>query len=77
MAKKTSESLKRARQTERNLAKLRDVVEKHVLEIGYRFGDVDNTMVTMADQLQDDVTRWIAQVREYMADRVSGDHWEF
>jgi hypothetical protein len=77
MAKRKSESEKRAAETERNLHRLRDAVEKEALAIAYRFGDIDNTMVTMADQLKDDVDRWIAEVREYIEEAVRDDHWRF
>lgn len=54
--------------TNRNLKALHNAVEKQVIAIGGRFGDIDEVMVTMADEIFAAVTDMIASMREYMAE---------
>lgn len=72
-----SKPCKARRQTERDLKALDDAVEKRVLAIGARFGECDDAIVRMADQLLDDTRRWMAELREYMDEReAEGWDWE-
>jgi hypothetical protein len=55
------------------------VVEKFGHSIGARFGDIDNTMVTHADDLIATVCHWAKETREYMDQAVEeakrGEFW--
>jgi hypothetical protein len=66
-----------AQQTDRDLRAIRDQVEKRVLRIGARFGDIDNCMVTSADDLLREVNRWIEGQPAYMDECVQGGNWNF
>lgn len=68
---------KARRQTERDLKRLDDDIEKRVLAIGARFGECDEALVRMADDLLATTRRWAADLREYMNERESdGETWE-
>jgi len=68
---------KARRQTERDLKRLDDDVEKRVLAIGARFGECDEALVRMADDLLERTRRWAAELREYMEEReAEGERWE-
>jgi hypothetical protein len=68
---------KARRQTERDLKRLDDDVEKRVLAIGARFGECDEALVRMADELLAMTRRWSTELREYMDERESdGETWE-
>lgn len=65
--------------TEREIAAVVAVVEKFGHSIGARFGDIDNTMVTHADDLIATVCHWAKETREYMDQAVEeakrGEFW--
>jgi hypothetical protein len=68
---------KARRQTERDLKRLDDDVEKRVLAIGERFGECDEALVRMADDLLRTTRAWAAELREYMDERAAdGETWE-
>lgn len=68
---------KAIRLTERDLKRLDDAVEKRVLAIGERFGECDEALVRMADDLLAMTRRWAGEVREYMSERAAdGETWE-
>ena len=68
---------KARRATERDLKRLDDDVEKRVLAIGARFGECDEALVRMADDLLDSTRRWAREMREYMDEReAEGETWE-
>ena len=68
---------KAVRQTERDLKRLDDHVEKAALSIGERFGECDEGIVRMADELLADTRRWSNELREYMNERLAaGETWE-
>lgn len=70
-------STKAIRLTQRDLKRLDDNVEKCALAIGSRFGEVDNAIVLMADELLETTRRWSAELRDYMSDRAAdGETWE-
>jgi len=79
-AKKTPRSkkpCKAIRQTDRDLKRLDDEVERCALAMGGRFGDIDDGLVRMADDLLATVRQWATEVREYMAERAAdGERWE-
>lgn len=68
---------KARRLTERDLKALDDAVEKRVLRIGERFGECDEVLVRMADELLNDVRRWADELREYMTEREEVDGWDW
>lgn len=71
------QSTKAIRLTERDLKRLDDKVEKCALAIGGRFGEVDEALVRMADELLDSTRRWASELREYMRERAAeGETWE-
>lgn len=68
---------KAIRQTARDLRRLDDDVEKCALAIGSRFGEVDETLVRMADDLMATTRRWTKELQEYMDERAAdGETWE-
>lgn len=69
---------KARRQTERDLKRLDNNVEKAALAIGARFGECDEALVRMADDLLDMTRKWATELREYMEERASidGETWE-
>lgn len=68
---------KAIRQTERDLKRLDDCVEKCALAIGARFGECDEALVRMADDLLEMTRRWATELREYMRERAAeGETWE-
>lgn len=70
-------TLKAISKTERDLKRLDDNVEKCALAIGERFGECDEALVRMADDLLESTRRWAAELREYMKERASdGETWE-
>jgi hypothetical protein len=77
MAKRPTFAVRLARQTERDLTALRDQIEKRVLAIGGRFGDIDNAMVSQADDLQRTFEHWAGEMRAYMDECVKDDLWKF
>jgi len=77
MPKRSDKPCKAIRLTERDLKKLDDNVEKCALAIGGRFGECDEALVRMADELLDTTRRWTAELREYMKERAAdGETWE-
>jgi hypothetical protein len=75
MKKPSSMTKRLARETEKDLKRLSDDVDKRVYAIGGRFGDVDQMMVNAADDLKRTVDRWIEEIREIMAEQVAEDNW--
>lgn len=69
---------KAIRLTERDLKRLDDAVEKRALAIGARFGECDEALIRMADDLLEMTRRWAHELREYMNERatVDGERWE-
>jgi hypothetical protein len=69
---------KAIRLTERDLKRLDDNVEKCALAIGARFGECDEALVNMADELLRITRQWAAELREYMTERssIEGETWE-
>lgn len=77
VAPKGSKPCKAIRLTKRDLKRLDDNVEKCALAIGGRFGDVDDALVRMADDLLDMTRRWTKELEEYMLERAAeGETWE-
>ena len=71
-----SKPSKARRQTDRDLKRLDDAVEKCALAIGGRFGDSDQTLVNQADDLLLTVRAWAKNLREYMTEReAEGQTW--
>lgn len=68
---------KARRLTERNLKALDNAVEKQVLALAYRFGETDEAIVRMTDQLLEDTRRWMSELREYMDERETVDGWDW
>lgn len=72
-----SKPCKARRQTERDLRRLDDNVEKCALAIGSRFGECDGALERMANDLLDMTRRWSSELREYMTEReADGETWE-
>lgn len=68
---------KARRQTERDLKRLDDQVEKIAIAIGGRFGDIDGFIVQMTGDLLDRTREWVAELREYMDEKeADGAKWE-
>lgn len=68
---------KAIRLTERDLKRLDDDVEKRALAIGARFGECDEMLVRMADNLLEMTRTWASELREYMSERAAeGETWE-
>ncbi len=68
---------KAIQQTDRDLRRLDDNVEKCALAIGARFGECDEALVRMADDLLATTRRWATELREYMNERADdGETWE-
>lgn len=68
---------KAIRQTENDLRRLDDAVEKRVLAIAERFGECDEAIVRMADDLMESVRRCSTELRDYMSERAAdGETWE-
>lgn len=68
---------KARRLTERDLKRLDDNVEKCALALGERFGECDEALVRMADDLLQSTRTWAAELREYMDERANdGETWE-
>lgn len=69
---------KARRQTERDLKRLDDDVEKRALAIGARFGECDEALVRMADDLLEMTRKWATELREYMDEReqIDGETWQ-
>lgn len=69
---------KARRLTETTLKRLDDAVEKHVLILGERFGECDEAIVRMADDLLRDLRAWADELREHMEQKetIDGETWE-
>lgn len=69
---------KARRLTETDLKRLDDAVEKRAINIGGRFGECDEALVRMADDLLSMTRQWATEVREYMTEReeIDGEKWE-
>lgn len=68
---------KARRQTERDLKRLDDNVEKCALAIGERFGECDEALVRLADALLEMTRTWAKELREYMDEReAEGETWQ-
>jgi hypothetical protein len=62
-------------QTERNIRTLLLAVQKPALAIGYRFGDIDQVMVSEADDLVAMVQHWADKQRHYMDECIKEGMW--
>lgn len=72
-----AKACKARRQTERDLKRLDDDVEKCALAIGARFGECDEALVIAADNLLATTRAWAAELRDYMNEReADGETWE-
>lgn len=54
------------KETERDIRKIITAIQKPIINIGYRFGDIDQSMVNAADELTHIVDSWAQQLREDM-----------
>lgn len=76
-APKPYKPCKAKRLTDRDLKRLDDNVEKCALAIGARFGEVDEGLVRLADELLDLTRNWAKEVRFYIDEREKeGETWE-
>lgn len=63
--------------TERDLKRLDNAIEKHILRLAERFGECDGTIERMLDDFLLDSREWADNLREYMKDRTAdGETWE-
>jgi hypothetical protein len=68
---------KAIRLTEQDLKRLDTNIEKVMLRMAERFGDVDGGLERMIDQFLYDSRDWANQVRKYMLARhADGETWE-
>lgn len=74
----TKKRCKARRLTETTLKRLDDAVEKQMLVIGERFGECDQALVNMADDLLRMTRQWADELREHMEQRetIDGETWE-
>jgi hypothetical protein len=61
--------------TERNIRTIVLAIQKPVLAIGYRFGDIDQVMVSSADELLQMVDHWAAKQRKYVDECIAEGVW--
>lgn len=62
---------KAIRLTEKDLKRLDSDIEKTILKLAQRFGDVDGGIERMLDDFMRDTRQWAADLREYMNDRAT------
>ncbi|WP_263353312.1 hypothetical protein [Acidicapsa acidisoli] len=62
-------------QTERNIRAIVLAIQKPAMAIGYRFGDIDQVMVSAADELLAMVDRWADEQRKYIENCVTEGIW--